>query len=258
MGPPLLSCVVSYCLGQGWTFISGPRSYGGGDLRQRGHLRGQRPVEGALGATAEFLVDRRALGGAVGELGDHGVEVEALASGHLLHAAAVGGKLRLELAQELAVRAFVGAAATGGPGTAGWRRSAPSAACGCDRSRGRRRCSRSRGCWRRAAPRPSTRPIVRCRRLGGRRRRPGLLPQWASAQGQTACDYNCRLQELLDHSFTPNALAGNRMRVQQLGAAFKSIYRVSVGEVILPRRKSGSMHGPGRCSAGWRMRNMPA
>jgi hypothetical protein len=26
------------------------------------------------------------------------------------------------------------------------------------------------------------------------------------------------------------------MRVQQLGAAFKSIYRVSVGEVILPRQ----------------------
>jgi hypothetical protein len=28
--PPFLSPWVPYCFGQGWTFISGPRSYGGG------------------------------------------------------------------------------------------------------------------------------------------------------------------------------------------------------------------------------------
>src|SRR6185436_2997795 len=182
-GPPLLGFVVSLLLGAGMDVHLGTEIVRRRHLRQRRHLGGQRPVEGALGAAAEFFVDRRALGGAIGELGDHGVEVEALAAGKLLHATAVGRELRLVLAQELAVRAFVGAAAAGALALQGGdvqlhlqhagavgREVGIVVADGADAGGGRR------GGRRRDL-------IVRCRRLGGRRRRLGLLPEWAAAQG---------------------------------------------------------------------------
>jgi hypothetical protein len=43
--------------------------------------------------------------------------------------------------------------------------------------------------------------------------------------------------------YTPNALAGNRLRVQQLGASFKSNYRVEVLDTL-----GKSVHGPGKCA----------
>src|SRR5215211_5920750 len=82
-------------------------------LGKRGDLARQRPVEGPVGARAEFLVDGRALRRAVGEFSHDDVDVEALATGQLSQAAEVGVELALELGDEFSVLLLVGPAAAG-------------------------------------------------------------------------------------------------------------------------------------------------
>src|SRR5262245_58247758 len=98
MGPPsCFACAFALRLGAGMDVHLGPEIVRRRDLGERRDALGQRPREGPLVAAAEFLIDRRALGGAIGELGDHDVDIEALASRELLYAARVGGEFALVL-----------------------------------------------------------------------------------------------------------------------------------------------------------------
>src|SRR5258708_23107731 len=63
---------------------------GRGHLRQRSDRGAERPFERALVARAEGRVLDRALGGAVGDLGDHHVEVAALARHDALEILGIG------------------------------------------------------------------------------------------------------------------------------------------------------------------------
>ena len=115
-GPPSRSCraVRRHCAGQGWMFMSGPRSYGGGTCASVVTLAIERPFEGAQAARAELLVDRRLLRRAIGELGDHDVDVEALAARRAAAARARWSTSSpVYLPRKLAYWPFVGAAAAG-------------------------------------------------------------------------------------------------------------------------------------------------